>query len=73
MVGLYQEISAMNNSRTRKDLSIMSNSYHITSMRRERQRIHELSIQALPILMASIGKEIHKHPSSTRRFNDVII
>ena len=45
---------------TDKDLSIMVSSARRLSRRRERQRIHAPSMQALPILMKFIGKESQK-------------
>ena len=49
MIGLFQKINIMNNSRTGDYLYIMVR-------RRERQRKHALSMQALPSLMEFLGK-----------------
>ena len=56
MIGLSQGINTMKSSRTGKDLSIISKSACRHLRRRERQRIHSPSIQALPSLMAFLGK-----------------
>ena len=57
MIGLFQEITIMKNSRTGKDLYIMVNFVHRPSRRNERQRRHAPSMQALPNLMAFLEKE----------------
>ena len=56
MIGLFQNINMMNNSITGEDLYIMVNSVHRPSRRKERQRRHAPSMQALPNLMAFIDK-----------------
>ena len=72
MIGLFQGISTMNSSRTSKDLSIIVNYDCRPSRRIEIQRKHAPIMQALPILMEFLGKEIQKYPSSSTRINDVI-
>ena len=71
MIESSQKISIMKSSRTVEDLYIMVNSAHRPSRRKERQRRYDLSMQALPILMAFLGKEIHQYPSSPTRINYV--
>ena len=55
MIGFPQKISIMNSSITGEDLYIMVNSSHGPSRRRERQRRHALSMQALTSLMTLLG------------------
>ena len=73
MIGLFQEITIMKNSRTGKDLYIMVNLVHRLSRINERQRRHAPSIQALPSLMALLEKESQKYPSSPTRINAMSI
>ena len=62
MIGLFQEISIMKNSRTGKDLYTMVNFVHRPSRRNERQRRHAQSMQALSSLMAFLEKESQRYP-----------
>ena len=63
----------MKSSRTDKDLSMMVNSARRPSRRRERQSIHDTSIQALLSLMEFLGKGIQQYSSITTRINAVRI
>ena len=63
----------MKNSRTGEDLYTMVNSNHRTSRRKERQRRHAPSMQALQILMEFLEKESQKYPPSPTRINAVSI
>ena len=56
MIGISQRVITMKSSRASKDLSIMSNSAHRPSRRREIQRIPVPSMQDLPSLMAFLEK-----------------
>ena len=55
MIGFFQEIGIMNNSRTGEGLYIMVNSVHSPSSLIEIQSRHAISMQALPSLMAFLG------------------
>ena len=59
----------MKNSRTGEGLYIMVNSVHIPSSRIEIQRRHALNMQALPSLMAFLGKESQQYLSSPKMIN----
>ena len=61
------------NSRTGDYLYTMVNSVHRTSRRKEIQRIHAPSMQALPSLMAYLEMESQKYPSSTTSINAVSV
>ena len=53
----------MKSSITGEDLLTMVDSARRTSRRGERNMIHDLNMQALPILMAFLGKESQQYPS----------
>ena len=57
MIGFFQKISIMKSSRTGEDLFTMANYAHRPSRIRERQTRYDLNIQALPSLMAFLGKK----------------
>ena len=73
MIGLFQEISIIKNSRTGEELHTMVNFFHRPSRRNERQRIHAPSMQALPSLMEFLENESQKYQSSPTRINAVSI
>ena len=58
MIGFFQRINMMKNSKTEEELYIMVNSFHRPSRRKERQRRHDPSMPALPSLMDFLEKEI---------------
>ena len=73
MIGLFQKTNMMMNSRNGEDLYTMVNSVHRPSRRKEIQRRHATSMQALTSLMAFLEKESQQYPSSPTRINAVSI
>ena len=63
----------MKTSITEKDLLAMANSASKISRILERQRKHDLSMQALSNLMGFLVKESHQYSSSPTRINVVSI
>ena len=73
MIRLYQRIITMNISRIGKDLFINVNSARRTSRRREKQRIHAPSMQAMRSLMLFLGNKSQKYPLNPTKINITII
>ena len=73
MIGLFQEIGIMKNSRTGKDPYTMVNLVHRPSRINGIQRRHAPSMQALQSLMAFLEKESQKYPSIPKSINVVSI